>query len=93
MGIKSILVLTLLLISFIACCGFASAAVDDSNTKILLHMDGANAGTVFTDESGKTWTVGGNAQFSTNSPKFGTASGLFNNSSVHVQRPSAVNLI
>src|SRR5664280_436737 len=68
---------------FLVIClvGTASAAVDDSNTKILLHMDGSNAGTTFTDESGKIWTAGGNGQLSTNSPKFGTASGLFNGSS------------
>jgi hypothetical protein len=37
-------------------------AVDDSYTVALLHMDGADASTTFTDESGKTWTANGNAQ-------------------------------
>ena len=78
MGIKNVLMFVFLVICLV---GTASAAVDDSNTKILLHMDGSNAGTTFTDESGKIWTAGGNGQLSTNSPKFGTASGLFNNSS------------
>ena len=35
-------------------------ALDDSFTKLLLHMDGSNNGTMFTDEAGKTITVTGN---------------------------------
>lgn len=31
-------------------------SVDDQFTKSLLHFDGANASTIFTDESGKIWT-------------------------------------
>lgn len=52
-------------------------AVDDSYTKVLLHMDGADGSTTFTDESGKTWTAAGNAQIDTAQSKFGGASGLF----------------
>ena len=52
-------------------------AVDDSYTVALLHMDGADASTTFTDESGKTWTASGNAQIDTAQSKFGGASGLF----------------
>lgn len=51
--------------------------VDDSYTKALLHMNGTDASTTFTDESGKTWTANGNAQIDTAQKKFGTASGLF----------------
>lgn len=40
----------------------------------LLHFDGADASTTFTDEKGKTWTAGGNAKLSTTDPKFGSAS-------------------
>jgi len=36
-------------------------------------MDGANASTTFTDESGKTWTSVGDAQLVTGTYKFGTA--------------------
>jgi len=50
-------------------------AVDDSNTKILLHMDGADTSTTFTDESGKTWTANGNAQIKTAQSVYGGASG------------------
>ena len=42
-----------------------------------LHMDGANASTVFTDLTGKTVTVAGNTQISTAQSKFGGASALF----------------
>ncbi len=55
-------------------------AVDDSNTKALLHFNGADASTTFTDESGKVWTAGGNAQLDTAQFKFGTASALFDGS-------------
>ena len=55
-------------------------AVDDSYTKALLHMDGSDGSTTFTDESGKTWTANGNAQIDTAQSKFGGASGLFDGS-------------
>lgn len=48
------------------------------NTVCLFHMDGADSGTTFTDETGiNTVVVGGSAVTSTTSPKFGTASGYF----------------
>lgn len=43
----------------------------------VLHMDGADASTTFTDQSGKTWTANGSAQIDTAQSKFGGASGLF----------------
>ena len=49
-------------------------AVDDSYTKLLLHMNGADNGTTFTDESGKTVIIAGNACTKTGAKKFGTAS-------------------
>ena len=51
--------------------------VDDSYSVALLHMNGADASTTFTDESGKTWTAYGGAQIDTAQSKFGGASGLF----------------
>jgi hypothetical protein len=49
----------------------------DSYTKVLLHMDGANGGTVFTDSnlggSAHTWAAGGTGVTATSTPKFGTA--------------------
>jgi len=51
----------------------------DSYTKLLLHMDGADASTTFTDHgaTGHTVTANGDAQIDTAQKKFGTASGLF----------------
>jgi hypothetical protein len=54
------------------------SGLDDAYTKALLHMDGANASTTFTDESGKTWTAGGDAKISTAQSKFSGASFLAN---------------
>jgi len=61
--------------------------VDDSDTKSLLHMDGADASTTFTDESGKTWTPGGTAQIDDALYKFGQ-SGLFDGNSDSIDTPS-----
>ena len=52
---------------------------NDPYTKIMLHLDGSNGGTTFTDSnsggSAHTWSAaGGGATTSTTSPKFGTAS-------------------
>lgn len=50
---------------------------DDSFSVALLHMNGTDGSTTFTDESGKTWTANGNVQIDTAQSKFGGASGLF----------------
>lgn len=61
-------------------------SVDDNYTKVLLHMNGPALSTVFSDESGKTWTThvhGGPgypslaAYLDTVYNKFGSASGKF----------------
>lgn len=49
----------------------------DSYTKLMLHCDGVDAATTFTDEIGKTVTANGNAQIDTAQKKFGSASALF----------------
>lgn len=49
----------------------------DAYTKLLLHCDGSDTGTTFTDEIGNTVTATGNAQLDTAQKKFGTAAGLF----------------
>ena len=51
-------------------------AIDDVYSKILHHMDGLDASTTFTDESGKTWTAYGTAQIDDAAYKFGQ-SGIF----------------
>lgn len=55
----------------------APYAVDDSYTVALLHCNGANNSTTFTDESGKTWTASGNAVISTAQSVFGGAACAF----------------
>jgi hypothetical protein len=47
-----------------------------TETALLLHMNGANASTTFTDVKGKTVTPSGNAQISTAQSRFGGASAL-----------------
>lgn len=39
----------------------------------LLHFDGADGGTTFTDECGRGWASNGSATLTTTAPKFGTA--------------------
>jgi len=62
-------------------------AVDDSYTKVLLHCDGTDASTTFTDESGKVWTAAQQAQLDTAAFKFGTAAGLFDGSGDIITTP------
>jgi hypothetical protein len=57
----------------------ASGGGIDSFTKLLLHCDGTDAATTFTDssDSSHTVTAGGGAQIDTAQQVFGTASALF----------------
>lgn len=63
--------------------GFGAKRKDgnDPFTKLLLHMDGTDGSTTFTDSAvggvGHTVTAAGNAQIDTAQSKFGGASGLF----------------
>jgi hypothetical protein len=52
---------------------------DFASVSLLLHMDGSNGSTTFTDSSSNAFavTANGNAQISTAQSKFGGASGLF----------------
>lgn len=66
-----------------------SGFTDDSNTVLLLHMNGTNASTTFTDDNSsgrtaKTMTANGNAQISTSISKFGGASALFDGNGDYV---------
>lgn len=54
--------------------------VNDANTTLLIHGDGTNASTTFTDDNfshRRAVSVSGDAQISTAQSKFGTASALF----------------
>ena len=61
--------------------------VPDVNTLSLLHFDGADASTVFTDESGKAWTANGNAQLDTSIYKFHPSSGMFDGTGDWIDTP------
>lgn len=56
-----------------------------ANVVSLLHFNGTDGSTTFTDETGKTWTAYGDAQIDTAQSKFGGASGLFDGSSDRVE--------
>lgn len=70
---------------------------NDSFTKVLLHMDGADASTTFTDSnaggSAHTWTATGNAQIDTAQFKFGGASGLFDGSGDYISTPDHADFV
>jgi hypothetical protein len=63
-----------------------ASAGNDSFTKILLHMDGTNGSTTFTDSnsggSAHTWTAAGDAKLTTGTYKFGGASGIFDGTGI-----------
>lgn len=57
-----------------------------ANVKLLVHFNGTDASTTFTDSSstGRTLTANGNAQLDTSIVKYGTAAGLFDGSGDYV---------
>lgn len=61
-----------------------------ANVSALLHMDGSNGSTTFTDETGKTWTPNDNVQISTAQAKFGQ-SALFDGTSDWIDGPSSAD--
>lgn len=68
------------------------ATGSDSYSKVLLHMDGANLSTTFTDESGKTWTPSGHAKLVTAVKQLGTASGVFDGTDDYISTPNHADL-
>lgn len=54
---------------------------------ILLHMNGPNGGTTFTDETGKTWTPAGGAQTVTNVSALGGSEGAFDGTGDYITTP------
>lgn len=71
---------------------FSAGEGNDSFTKLLLHCDGADASTTFTDESvggaHGAATVGGDAQVDTAQSVFGGASALFDGTGDYLQYAS-----
>lgn len=68
-----------------------AAGTIDAFTKLLLHMDGANGATTFSDYSGRahTVTVVGNAQVSTAQSRFGGSSASFDGTGDNLSIPAS----
>jgi hypothetical protein len=65
----------------------------DANTLVLLHMDGVNAGTTFTDSSPVPLTVTvNNTTTTTSEKKFGTAGGDFTVTGSYLSVPATASL-
>lgn len=60
-----------------------------ANVVSLLHFNGADGSTTFTDETGKAWTPVGDAQIDTAQSKFGGASGLFDGAGDYLSTPDS----
>lgn len=65
---------------------------DFASVSLLLHCDGTNNSTTFTDVTGKTVTAGGNAKISTTQSKFGGASAAFDGNGDYLRVPYATSL-
>lgn len=78
MKLRHSLIITLIL-ALLAAPVLAAPLADgfDGYVVALLHFNGADASTTFTDETGKTWTPAGLAEIDTAQSVFGDASGLF----------------
>jgi hypothetical protein len=71
---------------------YIGTAIGDTHwasVSALLHFDGANNSTAFTEQKGNTVTVFGAARMSTAVRKFGTASGYFDGDGDYLTLPSA----
>lgn len=66
---------------------------DDTYTKVLLHCNGADTSTTFTDESGKVWTARGTAQMDEAQSKFGGASMLLDGNSDWIDTPDHADFV
>lgn len=60
-----------------------------NNVVLLMHFDGADGSTVFTDVKGHPFTPAGNAQIDTAQSKFGGASGLFDGTADYLSTPDS----
>lgn len=58
-----------------------------ANVSSLLHFDGADESTTFTDDTGKAWTPSGNAQLDTSKSKFGGSSAYFDGGGDYIETP------
>jgi hypothetical protein len=85
---KKLKILLLILILAVLIQGYITfAESNDSYTKTLLHFDGTDGSTQFSDGSGRLWTPNGEVQLDTDRSKFGGASGLFDGSGDFLKTP------
>lgn len=71
--------------------GGVSADPYFSNVVSLLHFEGANGSTTFTDQKGKTWTANGGAALSTAQTMWGAASLLCDGDGDYISAPASVD--
>jgi hypothetical protein len=78
----------------VALAGILAVPADPyfANVTLLLHCNGTNGSTTFTDVKGHTVTPIGNAQISTAQSKFGGASGLFDGSGDYISVTDAADI-
>ncbi|MDD4410057.1 MAG: hypothetical protein PHW52_05405, partial [Candidatus Pacebacteria bacterium] len=88
-GIASYILSTTQPINNLCDIGQSSSASPDSYAKLLIHGDGADNGTVFNDQTGKTMTVSGNTKTITSVKKFGTSSIYFDGSGDYLTIPDS----
>lgn len=76
-----------------ACSKYNATGKDPyfSSVVSLLHFNGTNGSTTFTDQKGVTWTRGGTPTISTAQSKFGGASGVFNGSTDYLYTETSAN--
>lgn len=65
---------------------------DFASVSSLLHLDGTDGSTTFTDVKGKIWTGAGNAQIDTAQSKFGGASLLLDGTGDYINTPNHASL-
>ena len=70
--------------------GFAYK-INDPTQVSLLHFDGTNNSTTFTDDVGNIWTPHGDSKLSTTNQKFGTASGYFDGTGDYISTPNSTS--
>lgn len=78
----------------IASSNLAAAPTDPlfANVISLLHFQGADGSTTFTDEIGNVWTAAGNAQIDTANFKWGNSSGWFQLTTDWIETPDSATL-
>lgn len=70
---------------------FNKTILPDVNTNLLMHMDGADNGTIFADDTGKLVTSNGDAATKTSNIKFGTASAYFDGNGDYLTLPDSTD--